>query len=275
MNILNIVNNKIIEPNISNIYINDYSKLGNILKEDNLLFIYIEKDSHLDLLFNYHDNKEENIIIYIDSNCSIKITELKQGQKSQGKIKYIIANDSHIIINKFCDIINITETTDIELNGINSGVDYYFSTISNADKKYKLNIYHNKNNTKSNVCSHGVSLALSNLEFDINGYIKRGSSNAYLNQESKIMMLEDNKSIIRPNLYIDEDKVEAKHSSIVGKFNDQELFYLKSRGLDHKTAVNLLIKAFLLGRLNINDETRYEILKIINSYGGEKYEYKK
>jgi Fe-S cluster assembly scaffold protein SufB len=274
MNIINIVNNKI-QSDVKNIYINDYSKINNIKKEEDLNLIYIPKNSSLDLMFNYQDNINQNIIIYIDNNSNVNIIEIKDGLNITGNIRYIINDDSNLIVNQICNIKNIDQNINIELNGINSRIEYYFSTISNNTKKYKINVYHNNINTKSTIYSRGISLNQSTLEFDINGYIKKGSMNTCLNQDSKIIMLQDNKSVIKPNLYIDEDKVEAKHSAVVGRFSEEELFYLRSRGLDYNTAINLLVKGFLLGKLNINDEIRYKILKIINSYGGEKYEYKK
>ena len=47
---------------------------------------------------------------------------------------------------------------------------------------------------------------------------------AVLNQENKIITMGDNNSEIRPNLYIDEFDVEARHSAIIGKFDKNEIF---------------------------------------------------
>ena len=62
-----------------------------------------------------------------------------------------------------------------------------------------------------------------------------------------------------PNLYIDSHDVEASHSALIGKFSDEELFYLQSRGLDIKSAEKLLVTGFLTSNITNN-----RILKIIN-----------
>ena len=56
-----------------------------------------------------------------------------------------------------------------------------------------------------------------------------------------------NNSIIKPNLFIDEYNVNAKHSAIIGKFNEEEIFYLKTKGLSEKQALDLLINGFIEG----------------------------
>ena len=55
----------------------------------------------------------------------------------------------------------------------------------------------------------------------------------------------DNNSEIRPNLYIDEFDVEARHSSIIGKFDKNEIFYLMMNGISYDKANELLVKGFL------------------------------
>ena len=77
----------------------------------------------------------------------------------------------------------------------------------------------------------------------------------------------DNNSKICPNMYIDLDDVIAKHASMIGKFNDDELFYLMSRGLTYKDSIKLLIKGFLINNLD-NLNKRKIILDIIEKYWG-------
>ena len=48
----------------------------------------------------------------------------------------------------------------------------------------------------------------------------------------------------KPQLRIDTDDVKCSHGSTIGPFNDEEIFYLRSRGINEKNAKSLLIKAF-------------------------------
>ena len=58
-----------------------------------------------------------------------------------------------------------------------------------------------------------------------------------------------NNSIIKPNLYIDEYDVDARHAATIGRFNSEDIFYLMTKGIDKKEAIELLISGFLnIGR---------------------------
>ena len=51
----------------------------------------------------------------------------------------------------------------------------------------------------------------------------------------------ENKCIIKPNLFIDEEDVVANHSALIGTFSSDEIFYLMSRGISKEESFNLLL----------------------------------
>ena len=160
-----------------------------------------------------------------------------------------LEENAHLIINKFYEEKEISENITINLNGLNSRVDYNFSTITYDNQKYVININHNNKNTISNVINHGVVMNDSKLLFEVNSSVKKGNKGSKLNQESKIIVMSSNNSIIKPNLFIDEYDVDAFHSATIGKFRNDEIFYLKTKGLSEKDAISLLIKGFLEGHI--------------------------
>lgn len=62
----------------------------------------------------------------------------------------------------------------------------------------------------------------------------------------KVLLL-DKKSgaTAEPELEILANRVKASHAASVGKIDEEQLFYLKSRGIDEKEAKNIIIKGFL------------------------------
>ena len=84
-------------------------------------------------------------------------------------------------------------------------------------------------------------------------------------QKEAIINLTNNKCEIKPNLYIDTSDVEASHSALIGKFSDEEMFYIQSRGIDYETALKLLITGFLTSDIN-NKKIIENINKNINKY---------
>lgn len=65
---------------------------------------------------------------------------------------------------------------------------------------------------------------------------------------TKILLL-DKKSgaIVEPELEILADRVKAGHAASVGKVDEEQLFYLMSRGMTEIEARKLLVKGFLRG----------------------------
>ncbi len=54
----------------------------------------------------------------------------------------------------------------------------------------------------------------------------------------------------KPQLEIIADNVKCSHGATVSQLDDEEVFYLQSRGLDETTARNLLINAFAAEIIN-------------------------
>ena len=197
----------------------------------------IDKDETLDSIdSNTYD---------INDNCKLIIN----ANSSTNKCIFNLGNNSSLIINKYYELQDIEEEITINLNGINSRLDYSFSTLTHNDQKYVINVNHNNISTISNVINHGVVRNDSKLVFEVNSSVEKGNKKSVLNQESKIIVMSKNNSIIKPNLYIDEYDVDARHAATIGRFNSEDIFYLMTKGIDKKEAIELLISGFLnIGR---------------------------
>ena len=219
--------------------------MNNILLENDLLIL---KDN---------DNKKINIKNGID-------TKIVLINEDNAKNKYIfnIKENSNVKINIFDASKDINRNITINLNGINSFVELNISSISLNENKYEVNIFHNEKNTHSETNLHGLAIDDNKIIFKNNGTIKKGSIKSILNQDNKIITLGKNNSKIEPNLFIDEYDISASHGAYVGKFKEEDIFYLKTRGLSEDECNNLLIKGFLTN----NFEEKEQLEKIINKY---------
>lgn len=66
-------------------------------------------------------------------------------------------------------------------------------------------------------------------------------------QSSKSLILDDkSQAFSKPELFINNDDVICSHGSTVGRLDNEQLFYLMSRGLPQHTAVKILIQAFIM-----------------------------
>lgn len=62
----------------------------------------------------------------------------------------------------------------------------------------------------------------------------------------KLLMLDDKSSAVaEPELEIENNEVKASHSASVGKIDEEQLYYLESRGMLKVKAEELIVKGFL------------------------------
>ena len=101
------------------------------------------------------------------------------------------------------------------------------------------------------------------LDFEITGNVLNKSGKCECNQKNQILNISDGKSTILPKLLIDNYDVISSHSAYIGKFKDEILFYLMSRGISEKVSYDLLIKSFLVNGCD-NTELIEKLEKEIN-----------
>ena len=70
-------------------------------------------------------------------------------------------------------------------------------------------------------------------------------------------------------MFIGESTTNALHSSAIGSVNENDLFYIMSRGIDYNTSVNLIVKGMILSNINVNMEYREKILRLLDNLGGD------
>lgn len=100
--------------------------------------------------------------------------------------------------------------------------------------------------TIGHILQHGVILESSTLTFNGVGHIVKGAQGSDAQQESRVLMLSRHaRGDANPILLIDENDVTAGHAASVGRVNEEQMYYLMSRGIDEATAQRLVIRGFL------------------------------
>ena len=92
------------------------------------------------------------------------------------------------------------------------------------------------------------AVVMENGFLDLSGIIKikkrANLAQAFLRQ--KVLLVGQNsRAEARPELEIETDEVKASHAASVGRIDEEEIFYLMSRGLSRNEAIELIVKAFL------------------------------
>ncbi|MFV0249921.1 MAG: SufD family Fe-S cluster assembly protein [Bacilli bacterium] len=232
----------------------------NVENEITELNLKFNADTDLEIIYNNKENKY-NIIIEVEENVTAKILEIRSSQKQKIQNKYYLKRYSNLEVIKFYDCSQIKEMDLIYLGGEYANINYTLKTISKEKQKFDIIVYHNCSNTISNIYNNGANIKDGILDFNITSIVNNGIKGCKLNQDSRILILNNNKCNINPNLLIEENDVEANHSASIGTFSNEVLFYLQSRGIEYEKAINLLVRGFLT--TNLNNEF---INQIINKY---------
>ncbi len=125
------------------------------------------------------------------------------------------------------------------------------------DQKVNLSVevIHKKQNTQAKIFVRRVMY--NDSSSFVNGIIKieKGAQNSNDYFDEKTLLLGDRVvSKVVPSLEIIPDNVKASHSSSVSMPNLKEIFYLESRGIDQKSAINLISHGFLVSKIfNMNN----------------------
>ena len=264
MNKIKVVNDNLEICNVSkNISVEYYRK--ECLFAINDLKINIKKDSKLDIEVNLKEETKLNFNINIECNVKLDLNIYVNGKIGKIQYKYTLGENSLCNINKFQNVDSIKEMIIVNLNGIGADIEYNFKTISNNKETYDYHIFHNYKNTISNIKNNGVCINDGNIIYQVSSFVPKEITECTVNQNNRIINLTNNKCEIKPNLYIDSYDVEASHSALIGKFSDEEMFYIQSRGIDYNAALKLLITGFLTSDINNKKIISY-IDKKINKY---------
>ena len=107
-------------------------------------------------------------------------------------------------------------------------------------------VYHLAENTSSSIISKGISMygGVSSYRGLID--IRKGAINSKSNVRCDGLMLDNkSKALTFPAMDVHENDVKVAHEAAVGKVEEDQLFYLMSRGLSEDEAIKLIVSGFI------------------------------
>ena len=220
---------------------------GNDFVSDRLN-ITLEKGCFANLLLvNYKGNTE--LEFNLEDDSSLKIETLFVDANQSLKMNANVANNAQIsaYLADFSEGVNNSVVT-INLNGEGSSAFWKLASISKEkDKKtFDVSIIHNATNTNGLSDNYGVSKDGGDLVFSGISHIKNGSKFSKTRQNAKIVVFDEGAiARARPILKIDENEIEASHGASVGTVNEDQIYYLTSRGIKEELAKQLISLGYI------------------------------
>lgn len=120
-------------------------------------------------------------------------------------------------------------------------------------------VEHRAKDSSGNIEHYGVANDESFLTFEGMGKIHKGMIQSKAFQSTKGVVLAPKARLdANPLLVIDEYDVEAGHGAAIGRIDEEQLYYMMSRGMTKKQAERLIINGFLAPMSDLLQEASFD-----------------
>ena len=234
----------------------------------------LEENSSIKIINLSDDNSEKNFInnlfnFNLGKNSILK--NYKIDKKSNTNIKYDYSSITQKE-NSISETFIFSSGSDYIKNEVNCNLEGQYSSAfingihllsKNKHHEIRTNTNHLYENTKSYQLIKSVIDDSSKSVYQGKIYVDSKAQKTDGYQLSKAILLNEQAEFnAKPELEIYADDVKCSHGSASGSLDEDSIFYLMSRGLDQKTAKELLINGFLLDVVEkITDEEIKKLLK--------------
>ena len=146
------------------------------------------------------------------------------------------------------------------------GAEAIAKTVAIASGQQKQNITVRTMNvadhTRGNITNYGIVKDNAHLAFNGIGKIKKAAKASDNQQETRLLNLSKTaEAIANPFLLIDEGDITAGHAASIGQLDEEQIYYLMSRGLSRAEASKMIVAGFLQPFIDaIEDDKTREVL---------------
>ena len=253
------------------VYIEDYANKSVNFKLDS------DSDIQLYMIFKSSIARDYELHFNLDKQAKLDVFSTIRNVE---KVNISLKREFHLKENAYAKLTNALLTMGHVLVDDNVSLDGEFATcdidvlnIGSFNDVFTINqdVIHNAKSTTSNINNSLISHSNSKLDYSVSGRIYKGNEYSSCKQQNKGIILDESGVIgVEPKLFIDEYNVEASHGAAIGQMDDEQLYYLLSRGLTEQEARSLIISGYTKPFINnIMDEDiklmiERQILKRIN-----------
>ena len=210
--------------------------------------VHVKESAKADLLI-LNIKEDSNLDFDVGDGAYLHLSVLAKNPANSIKIAANVGQNA-VFESFFADFIPGTCNCDVEVNLLkeNAACDWHLASLTEKqDKKvFNVSVYHKSPRTFAQMDNYGVTRDDGKLTFSGVCHILKGSSGSKAHQNAKVMVFDSlSNGVAKPILKIDENDIEASHAAIVGKINDEHIFYLTSRGLSEEEAKRIITLGYL------------------------------
>ena len=190
--------------------------------------------------------------IMAEENSEVHFSSLDHlAQQSPSYYQYRAAIKNYAKVDWAIGLMNECNTVgeiDSELVGQGAYANSQLIALTANDQQLGINnrVTNRSPHSQGLINQRGVALGNSRLIFNGIGQIVHGAHGSEAEQQNRLLMMSPHATgDANPILLIDENDVEAGHAASVGKINQDQLYYLLSRGIPLHQAQRMVIRGFL------------------------------
>lgn len=154
----------------------------------------------------------------------------------------------HVAITLGGDLVRLVTTVDYTAPGGDAVLSGAYFTDAGQHHEHRLFVDHSINNCRSDVMYKGALQGDDAHSVWIGDVLIRGNATGTSTYElnRNLILTEGSRADSVPNLEIETGEIEgAGHASATGRFDDEQIFYLMSRGVPEVQAKRLVVRGFL------------------------------
>lgn len=217
--------------------------------------VYKLKDTVVEIFL-----ETENITLEIEG-C-VCINDVSFNDLENRSLTILLKKGSELVYNKFSSIKKMNQRICIEVEE-NSKVTFNHSILTQEDSSlvFISNILGNRNDCQIHI--KAVTEGKGKMKVEATGSVKAKTKENNLLENVRILTLNEEENEILPNLLVDSNEVNVNHNATISSIDEEELFYLTSKGISKEKVILLLKKGFLIHFLQIEEEIKEKIENLL------------
>ncbi len=218
----------IVEEGASAAFVETYASLGDIEYFTNTVSeVFLEKDAEVDCCR-----------LQMESPAAFHVSHVEARQEQGSRLFCTTVNSGGFLVRNDLNVLLAGEHCEATLNGL---------TLVDGERHVDNHtaIDHSSPNCESHELYKAVLDGRSRSVFNGKIFVRPGAQKTDAKQTNRSLILSPQATVnTKPQLEIFADDVKCTHGATVGQLRDEEVFYLRSRGMSEQTARQLLTYGF-------------------------------
>ncbi|HWB25370.1 MAG TPA: Fe-S cluster assembly protein SufD [Chitinophagaceae bacterium] len=244
--------------------INLYTSAGNIFLQPRNLIV-AHKSCAVSIIETSANISNGSIVwvnsvteVYAEENAQVNHYVLQSGLTNTRQVNHTeVTQKTRSLYNNYTVTLPDADLVrnNLNINLVESGTETHLYGLYLAAEQQLVDnhttVDHRKPNCFSNELYKGVLTGNAKAVFNGKIFVHQEAQKTNAFQQNNNLLLSDRAVIdSKPQLEIFADDVKCSHGSTAGQFNEEALFYLRSRGIGESSARSLMVSAFAFDVIN-------------------------